>query len=61
MPEEISAEKNEININHSPDFASVLIIDDELINLEVMSGMLDSLKIKSEQAMSGPHALALIQ
>ena len=61
MPDKINTEKKEIETNHGADFASVLIIDDELINLEVMSGMLESRNIKSEQATSGPHALALIQ
>ena len=41
--------------------ATVLVIDDELINLEVMQGMLASLAIQSEQAMSGAQALTLIQ
>ena len=41
--------------------ATVLVIDDELINVEVMQGMLASSGIKSDQAMSGAQALTLIQ
>ncbi len=40
--------------------ASVLIIDDDVVNLEIITLMLESLGVKADTALNGEHALVLI-
>ncbi len=58
---EIAILSHDSSIPELPGIASVLVVDDDLMNIQVLQGMLHGWKIKSDQAISGMVALQLIE
>lgn len=66
---EEEAEKEEdmtvLDVNHDDNFsaagAKVLVVDDNLMNLSVIEGLLEPLKIQVETAQSGAEAISILE
>ena len=62
IPATIKPYKNRHLINCIEEIkATVLVVDDEPLNIEVMCGMLESKGLTCDSALNGPRALTLFQ